>query len=141
MAGSGSAIGGIIGVFFFGIIVVVIAAYIAKRRRHLKDAKKEIIQRNVFATNDNDSSNVPPQSNGKNCKKNLKKIKFEKKGKKILSDLHKISIEEDEGEHDKEIENVKIREQPSQITLVPVETEVSVELTEAPAETKVETQP
>ena len=66
MAGSGSAIGGIFGVFFFGIIVVVIAAYIAKRRRHLKDAEKEIIQRNVFATNDNDSSNFPSQSNGKN---------------------------------------------------------------------------
>ena len=69
MAGSGSAIGGIVGVFFFGIIVVVIAAYIAKRRRHLKDAKKEIIQRNVFAPNDNNSSNVPSQSNGKNLKK------------------------------------------------------------------------
>ena len=72
MAGSGSAIGGIFGVFFFGIIVVVIADYIAKRRRHLKDAKKEIIQRNVFAGNDNDSSNVPSQSNGKNYKKILR---------------------------------------------------------------------
>ena len=66
MAGSGSAIGGIIGVFFFGIIVVVIADYIAKRRRHLKDAKKETNQRNVFETNENDSSNDPSQPNGKN---------------------------------------------------------------------------
>ena len=66
MAGSGSAIGGIFGVFFFGIIVVVIADYIAKRRRHLKDAKKETNQRNVFETNENDSSNDPSQPNGKN---------------------------------------------------------------------------
>ena len=66
MVGSGSAIGGIFGVFFFGIIVVVIADYIAKRRRHLKDAKNETIQRNVFETNENDTSNDPSQSNGKN---------------------------------------------------------------------------
>ena len=58
----------------------------------------------------------------------------------MLIDLHKISIEEDE-EHDEEIENVKISEQPAQLKSVSAETEISAELTEAPGEIKVETQP
>ena len=59
----------------------------------------------------------------------------------MLIDLHKISIEEDEGEHDEKIENVKISEQPAQLKSVSAETEISAELTEAPGEIKVETQP
>ena len=57
----------------------------------------------------------------------------------MLIDLHKISIEDEE--HDEEIENVKISEQPAQLKSVSAETEISAELTEAPGEIKVETQP